>query len=869
MSDVISSGTLCEKVKSALPDIEWLATVCAIDTRFVAEASDAVEIGDGIECHQTEKLGTGPVFALTQSSVQKYDPSDVSRARIVSIDPITVCPQRRSGTLERQSRSLWKILESRKNILGIGHFEGGEAHHYIYYVNAKNLFHTADPTANSLPLGEVIANSIVEDLVSYGYDPNCTAIIHPPIGTSYGHIVARYVQELSGALHRWSLYADTFAGQRRFSTFAEHGIPIRGGTVVVIDDGANSGETLLALLHAAAIHRPSRILAYVVLTRMPRHKLEFFRSLGKLTGVSSRVEVKFRAALGIPVFSRRHCPICRLRRSLSELEQHCVLLKYYANDLSKRLAAVPARSTDTQPMGSFPWQAASTFQATRVREAVELTAFEDHSDGKMDKVLKLACSAPNAGADAVDALRDLAFVVCCEPDLLEAPIFAPYIHNLTKAVARTARICDESVSLALFGFGYHLLVQLVHGGSQAELPELAQALWEAILQRDSFTVKTLGELFCLALAEARREHGPEGFAQQRVCLELSVRFPQLDSAVQPQDQRLLPVFGRLYARGTLWNLQHSVDFHHEGYPDFDDQSLYFTAAQSAGKFYSHAAQHVKKHVAILTDAPSDGASAAISHAIYELAMAFDQLHELESRLCQLERTFRHQGGETPGVDYWGDTQLLSAMGVFGDQLARAAGSINDPHDVDFRALDKVAPHLEMAATDLIAILMPAFATIFPRVLNQLDSHWSRCEELAGLPSCALKEVKYNPKPPSGAQVFIPETLLSRFLTVAMENLGSAAFLEWTAQQKENEAATWIEIIGGSRESNPTITVRVVDNGRLHSTGAVQSGTHRGIDDVSKLASKFEAEVRGPVDHSAHTYLEMEMHYRRTGEVPDR
>ena len=65
------------------------------------------------------------------------------------------------------------------------------------------------------------------------------------------------------------MHEDTFSVQARYATYLDHGIDTENGTVVIVDDGANSGNTLLAMLNVACRYRPKLIVAVVMVSRLP------------------------------------------------------------------------------------------------------------------------------------------------------------------------------------------------------------------------------------------------------------------------------------------------------------------------------------------------------------------------------------------------------------------------------------------------------------------------------------------------------------------------------------------------------------------------------------------------------------------------
>lgn len=91
-------------------------------------------------------------------------------------------------------------------------------------------------------------------------------------------------------------------------------------SVLLLDDIASSGETLLALLDLARELEPAEVSAFVLVNRMPHLRTHHHRQIERFAWASS----SFRCLLhlNVPTFSRENCPLCRERAELLREFRH-------------------------------------------------------------------------------------------------------------------------------------------------------------------------------------------------------------------------------------------------------------------------------------------------------------------------------------------------------------------------------------------------------------------------------------------------------------------------------------------------------------------------------------------------------------------
>jgi len=107
---------------------------------------------------------------------------------------------------------------------------------------------------------------------------------------------------------------------------------------------------------------------------------------------------------------------------LNDLAENSSLLRRYSLDLIHELR--PSSQVNVPNGSAFLWIYASKLPVTKIRESLETLDYHGPSAELVDTVLKEAINSSNK-----DALLNLAFVVCAEPDLVAATIFAPYLDS--------------------------------------------------------------------------------------------------------------------------------------------------------------------------------------------------------------------------------------------------------------------------------------------------------------------------------------------------------------------------------------------------------------------------------------------------------
>lgn len=871
LTDVISSGDLCRAVKAVLPDVRWLGILALLDTRDLEHGENveeqAIQVCPGWDLTRIRDSRLGDAYALSRKRVVKLHPGDVKPVSIIPIDRVNVCPAKYPDLDSTRKREIWPFLHDNEQALQIGHYQAGDYHHYVYYIDALQLLDATDPSSRQT-LRAILVHSVVHDLDRLHCDPDKTVLIHPPGKTSYGEEIAKEIQRQTGIPHRLVLYRDSHGGHWRFSPFVRRGISIGGYTAVVIDDGSNTGETLVALLDSATFGQPSRVLAYVGITRLPLYKADLFSRLTGVKGVSIDVKVQFMVAFSVPVYSPRTCPVCRFRRGLSEVAAISPLFAPFAETMRDMTRASIAGSHAGAEGSPFLWRYATSLGVARLREEIELVDYPSPSAPMLDRILaNLGTDQVNA-EDDTETLLDLAFVLAVEPELALSARFVPHTADLLCSAFQSIQRCREDSLMTYVSLAYELMVGLQAKGGMSGLREHARDFWHSVLMRSGLTIGTLASTVSYALARAFAERGVESEPHAIACNTLA---EQLLECIHPrtaeQDEResgLVGASGRVFAREMIAALTGSGRITGLNV-ELDHTDLLAMATCVASKFWRHASEHVNSPISDLARMSRHGNAPTreqIVAVVGELLQGFYELQQLQHSLSEIERSWVRSSMQRLGIGVrWGHADMDGAIDEYGRLLIQIVEAMEGSNDIG----EKVV-YLKQAWGSLNTCLVPAFDDIFPVVSVVFDDRWNEWESITGLPMSVAKPLEM-PLGRGDDRVFVPRVLLARFFSCAMENLRTAAFRGWTEEQIRSEAYARVEVTSSEdTEGQPALCIRVLDNGVLHRVGetdsspSVESGTGRGLGDVAEMIRPFGGSLIGPCFTKNETVVELKLRH---------
>lgn len=882
LTDVISTGTLCQRADRALHNIEWSGVVALLDTRDrkgdAYRRSEPLNLYPDISIQAGWMTDLGPVFALASRSVEKHLPREVGEGESIwPIDGVNVCPKQFPDLLKTRLFDIWGFLANSPDTLKIGHYHGGSNHHYIYYINALSLF-SARESSHGHSFSELIANDIVEYFDNEECDPERTVIMHPPRASSYAEELAKEVQERTGALYRVVLYRDTFADQWRFSPFVDRGLSIGEHTAILIDDGSNTGETLIGMLDAAAYAHASQILAYVGVTRMPLHKVDMLRRINGLRDVTGDVTVRFAAGMGIPVHSSRSCPVCRLGHGFSEVSNYSRIFAHDAGQMKAEIGARPTgRSIDGVESFSL-WICAEPLNAARIREEIELVDYPMQTYPNLQKILRIANSGQLDMTDPLSAMLDFAFVISAEPDLAAAPVLAPFVDDLLCVTYDAIKSCPGEQLMTYVGLSFQLLYELRKRTASTVWLQRVAGFWQALLQREEISIgillRILAYLLARTMPEPSSESGPYITVCEAIAEEMVNQFTAPNITTNVPETSLIWPSGRLMASEMLSVLQSAKGSRaFRGGRMYEYTGLHELAVEAAGKFSRHRKLHIGKQIDDLRDSYRQMGTETQKAAANELLCAFYDLHKLQEHLWVSELRHQKMVGQSPGARvYWAHPEFEAALSDFGASLLRLAESIES----DTGAWSQIAL-LSQAWETLHPWLDPIFDEIFPDVFEVVTGRWGEWAEITQLPMKIAAPISRT-KPGIDLveiRAFISRTLLFRFVTIAMENLRTAAFRGWNLEQLEFDAKARVEIITSNGGTSPSsVCIRICDNGMLNrKLGSSEephlntsSGSGLGLKEIREMAEFFGATLNGPYLLDQETCVDLWMKTQYKGDI---
>lgn len=285
----------------------------------------------------------------------------------------------------------------------------------------------------------------------------------------------------------------------------------------------------------------------------------------------------------------------------------------------------------------------------RLREAIELADYDDDASARVTTCLDDATATTASSIAAFECLRNLAFIICTEPELLRAPLFVPYLDLLLSTVAIRLGVCDEEDILTLGTFGFHLLVRSDQKGMGFR-ETAGKALWDGLLTRTTLSIPTIGKILTSVVAEAQAEQPVELETCRTWTNELLGAF----RAHAADGGNLTSAFGRLLAREARNDLQGRLTAATATVDTAPGDTLYGLACSTASKFWWHAAEHVLSQIDILreeTRRSEELDNNLIAGPVYTLVGWFDDLRELQGRFCDAEAQSQSQTGQPLGVTH--------------------------------------------------------------------------------------------------------------------------------------------------------------------------------------------------------------------------
>ena len=249
--------------------------------------------------------------ALIRYSESVHVPGDqcpgcIKRLPLADIDPFTSMPHEPTQP-EQVSRSLlpseafWDIV-LRNHALKEGHFSYHD-HHFSMFVETHRVFR--DRRACSQILECLFAD------VGHPVD----AIVYPahPGAIDFAHAAPAIQQAMFRGAVFPVLVPATRMIEGHYDVSSAYLAYLRQKEILIVDDGANFGETMTALFLAVNNQQPSRVECAVLIDRLAPY---YRRRLAALLATGN-TQLRSLFCLPFPVYYKRYCPLCRENRRLS------------------------------------------------------------------------------------------------------------------------------------------------------------------------------------------------------------------------------------------------------------------------------------------------------------------------------------------------------------------------------------------------------------------------------------------------------------------------------------------------------------------------------------------------------------------------
>lgn len=318
VTDVIGTGGLIEKmiehVKSKEGEVVGIFAV--IDTRIKDKGKD---------------IAGKKVEALFFEEIEKYNSEECSvckekKKELIEINQLTLAPEivyekfeevyklqeeQHIKNLEygeqrslKQEREFWEMADN-CNAVDLGHFVRDE-HHYCYYINTHKILGNEE---NRKGLKQYIAAEICEHLPH-----NIEVILHPEnygssaISQIFSNLLPQKPDLVTAIRKVGSEYDFSYARAYEISIASKHFL--EGKNILVVDDGTNTGNTLLTLYGLIARYGGRCVGMYVMINRLDHALYEAFRE------TYSCFYPHY--TLNLPVYDAGTCPLCQ---ELDELQK--------------------------------------------------------------------------------------------------------------------------------------------------------------------------------------------------------------------------------------------------------------------------------------------------------------------------------------------------------------------------------------------------------------------------------------------------------------------------------------------------------------------------------------------------------------------
>lgn len=277
-----------------------------------------------------------PVVALCSLDLVMHDPEAIERAEIEEINPIVKDIE--SGLVDALPEASLDQLDpfretvDRARALHLGHTGGVDGRHFTFFLNPAPLL------ADAQVRGEILTAIDEWHQVNCGPD-EAIALLYPE--STHVPSIRQLASWLEGQ-RPWIARHEAIPrqwddGSFRLASAAKP--PKLPASVVIIDWGVMTGNSLRHLIRIAAQGGAQRILSCIYVSQLPLEDHQFFEMLTQLRTSTGRAEITTRFLHRFPTgfYAKDNCPVCCQLRELTKDAGPTPLLARFAQQERERL----------------------------------------------------------------------------------------------------------------------------------------------------------------------------------------------------------------------------------------------------------------------------------------------------------------------------------------------------------------------------------------------------------------------------------------------------------------------------------------------------------------------------------------------------
>jgi hypothetical protein len=815
VTDVISSGRLCQEVRTLFSEDQWLGTVGIVDCREPGEITEETVLDLGADSSVGLRFAedSGWTCSALERPIERFGPDCAQLNRILRVDRVSVSPfEPASEPYDTAFWSLWDFEAAGGDLLTFDHSQNPVGHHFVFRVDPRVL-HKAINKQTSLTYLELVSERLADILSDV--PPDEIVIVHPPCTRSDGIEIAKSLQRKIGAKLATEVSVDPLSRQREFGSRSNLNVVARDKVIVIVDDGVNSGDTLLSLLGAAIVGSPRRIVVFGGINRMATDRTRVFSSITKLGQFPVEVTIVFGVKFEVPVFRESTCPYCRVKREIDIVRNQTIFLRQVSGDsVFGKLQRLP--------------------EIGRARELFSL-AVNDYS-AEQELIVFFG-----QALDDLELAADLALVFFLEPELVTEPAFVNFRGEMEKTIESGIVVTKplQAIRFMLLRFLFSVIEWRML--PQTKLRPSIREACRAFLDREDTDWLHCAEFLLIAhsasanrsqyegsadqselvrtwvselWAVACEKFGPDEFALFNACCEEALLFSQKNGE---SDRFTVPTTQRDQLTEAVKRVQSAFPHHHLSGTLSKLENIIACAEQ--GIDCTNACRVLQANLA-------------------DVHCVIHQLSRIEKEILAEERI-------DCGFEPFDRRRLSESLSLVVEELERLRRGEIPAEETD---LYKVAleEHYKVISEEVERILENSSCDARTTFRAAVETQ----KTIVGFLGKS-KMTSSDPSPDSS--VLAPTALVRRFVRATMENLISAAYPDVSPAKLREHAI--VEFQCDSTDEHVLLSVQ--DDGPKFKCNP-RHGQQKALKEVDAIARRFGGKVIGPSTSGNTTTVSLEL-----------